>query len=78
MTPPLPSPRPPGSRLPTYGTTARSDGAGASDNNDIVTVRRQDTAGHGDVTAVLLDGERTVRRLRREDVRGWLMSHNSS
>jgi repressor LexA len=45
-------------------------------DGDIVTVRRQDSADHGDVVAALLDGEATVKRLRREDGRVWLMPHN--
>ncbi|GGW69845.1 hypothetical protein GCM10010381_63300 [Streptomyces xantholiticus] len=36
-------------------------------DGDIVTVRRQDSADHGDVVAALLDGEATVKRLRREN-----------
>jgi repressor LexA len=45
---------------------------------DVVTVRRQDSADHGDIVAALLDGEATVKRLRREKGRVWLMPHNSS
>ncbi|MFE0200609.1 transcriptional repressor LexA [[Kitasatospora] papulosa] len=45
-------------------------------DGDIVTVRRQDSADHGDVVAALLDGEATVKRLRRENGRVWLMPHN--
>ncbi|WP_437065231.1 transcriptional repressor LexA [Streptomyces sp. enrichment culture] len=43
---------------------------------DIVTVRRQDAADHGDIVAALLDSEATVKRLRRENGRVWLMPHN--
>lgn len=43
---------------------------------DIVTVRRQDSADHGDIVAALLDGEATVKRLRREAGEVWLMPHN--
>ncbi|WP_330342674.1 transcriptional repressor LexA [Streptomyces sp. NBC_00557] len=45
-------------------------------DGDIVTVRRQDSADHGDVVAALIDGEATVKRLRREDGHVWLMPHN--
>lgn len=41
-------------------------------------MRRQDSADHGDIVAALLDGEATVKRLRREGGRVWLMPHNSS
>lgn len=47
-------------------------------DGDIVTVRRQDSADHGDVVAALLDGEATVKRLRRENGRVWLMPHNAA
>ncbi|MEV0965495.1 transcriptional repressor LexA [Streptomyces sp. NPDC049910] len=45
-------------------------------DGDVVTVRRQATADHGDIVAALLDGEATVKRLRRQDGRVWLMPHN--
>lgn len=47
-------------------------------DGDVVTVRRQSSAGHGDIVAALLDGEATVKRLRREDGRVWLMPHNAA
>ncbi|MFF4188946.1 transcriptional repressor LexA [Streptomyces sp. NPDC001691] len=47
-------------------------------DGDIVTVRRQDSADHGDIVAALLDGEATVKRLRRMDRQVWLMPHNSA
>ncbi|MFJ2752800.1 transcriptional repressor LexA [Streptomyces sp. NPDC087297] len=43
---------------------------------DMVTVRRQASAQHGDIVAALIDGEATVKRLKREDGRVWLMPHN--
>ncbi len=43
---------------------------------DIVAVRRQDSADSGDISAALLDGEATVKRLRREGDHVWLMPHN--
>ncbi|MFI5987812.1 transcriptional repressor LexA [Streptomyces sp. NPDC051555] len=45
-------------------------------DGDTVAVRRQDTADHGDIVAALLDGEATVKRLRRENGRVWLVPHN--
>ncbi|MFF4234135.1 transcriptional repressor LexA [Streptomyces sp. NPDC001820] len=47
-------------------------------DGDIVTVCRQDSADHGDVVAALLDGEATVKRLRRENGRVWLFPHNAA
>ncbi|MEJ8639442.1 MULTISPECIES: transcriptional repressor LexA [Streptomyces] len=45
-------------------------------DGDIVTVRRQQTADHGDTVAALLDGEATVKRLHREAGEVWLMPAN--
>ncbi|MFF3460724.1 transcriptional repressor LexA [Streptomyces sp. NPDC002730] len=45
-------------------------------DGDIVTVRRQPDAENGDIVAALLDGEATVKRLRRDARRVWLMPHN--
>ncbi|OIJ68078.1 transcriptional repressor LexA [Streptomyces mangrovisoli] len=45
-------------------------------DGDIVTVRRQDSADHGDIVAALLDDEATVKVLRRQDGRVWLMPRN--
>ncbi|QGZ53317.1 transcriptional repressor LexA (plasmid) [Streptomyces sp. QHH-9511] len=45
-------------------------------DGDIVTVRKAETADHGDIVAAMLDGEATVKRLRRENGRVWLMPHN--
>ncbi len=47
-------------------------------DGDIVTVRKADSADHGDVVAAMLDGEATVKRLRRENGRVWLMPHNAA
>ncbi|WP_331719600.1 transcriptional repressor LexA [Streptomyces virginiae] len=47
-------------------------------DGDIVTVRRQDSADHGDIVAAMLDGEATVKRLRRENGQVWLMPHNTA
>ncbi|GAA2266171.1 transcriptional repressor LexA [Streptomyces amakusaensis] len=45
-------------------------------DGDHVVVRAQPSAENGDIVAALLDGEATVKRLRREDGRIWLMPHN--
>ncbi|GGL62304.1 LexA repressor [Streptomyces fumigatiscleroticus] len=45
-------------------------------DGDIVTVRRQDSADHGDIVAALLGDEATVKQLRRRDGRVWLMPRN--
>lgn len=49
-------------------------------DGDIVTVRRQDSADHGDIVAALLDDEVIVKVLRRQenDGRVWLMPRNSA
>ncbi|WTZ46699.1 hypothetical protein OG241_31575 [Streptomyces sp. NBC_01390] len=47
-------------------------------DGDIVTVRRQDSADHGDIVAALLEDEATVKVLRRQDGRVWLMPRNPS
>ncbi|WP_329212434.1 transcriptional repressor LexA [Streptomyces sp. NBC_01708] len=47
-------------------------------DGDTVVVRQADSADHGDIVAAMLDGEATVKRLRRESGRVWLMPHNSA
>ncbi|SNX88772.1 repressor LexA [Streptomyces sp. TLI_55] len=47
-------------------------------DGDVVTVRRQDSADHGDIVAALLDDEATVKVLRRQNGRVWLMPRNPS
>ncbi|WP_282792916.1 transcriptional repressor LexA [Streptomyces sp. CC224B] len=47
-------------------------------SGDWVTVRRQPDAASGDIVAAMLDGEATVKRLKREDGRVWLLPHNAS
>ncbi|MFJ1869415.1 transcriptional repressor LexA [Streptomyces sp. NPDC088097] len=47
-------------------------------DGDIVTVRKADSADHGDIVAAMLDGEATVKRLRRENGQVWLMPHNTA
>ncbi|MGL4172881.1 MAG: transcriptional repressor LexA [Actinomycetota bacterium] len=45
-------------------------------NGDWVVVRSQPTAENGEIVAALLDGEATVKTLRRTKDRIWLMPHN--
>ncbi|GAA4880922.1 transcriptional repressor LexA [Kitasatospora terrestris] len=45
-------------------------------DGDWLTVRRQPTAENGDIVAAMIDGEATVKRLKREDGRIWLMPQN--
>jgi repressor LexA len=47
-------------------------------DGDIVTVRRQDSADHGDIVAALLEDEATVKVLSRQDGQVWLMPRNSA
>ena len=47
-------------------------------DGDWVTVRRQPVAENGDIVAAMIDGEATVKRLKREDGHIWLMPHNSA
>nr|WP_053084672.1 transcriptional repressor LexA [Streptomyces viridochromogenes] len=45
-------------------------------DGDIVTVRRQDSADHGDIVAALLEDEATVKVLSRRNGRVWLLPRN--
>lgn len=45
-------------------------------DGDYVVVRQQLDADNGDIVAALLDGEATVKTLRRRDGQVWLMPHN--
>ncbi len=45
-------------------------------DGDIVTVRKMDSADHGDIVAALLDDEATIKVLRRQDGQVWLMPRN--
>ncbi|MGW3308088.1 transcriptional repressor LexA [Streptomyces sp. NPDC001073] len=47
-------------------------------DGDILTVRRQDSADHGDIVAGLLGEEATVKVLHRQDGRIWLMPRNAA
>ena len=45
-------------------------------DGDWVVVRQQPTADNGDIVAAMIDGEATVKTLRRRDGHAWLMPHN--
>lgn len=58
-------------------TVAGDSMSGASIlDGDLVAVRRQPIAEHGDIVAAPVDGEATVKRLKREGVDVWLMPAN--
>jgi repressor LexA len=47
-------------------------------DGDWVVVRQQPDADSGDIVAAMLDGEATVKRLRRRDGEIWLVPHNAA
>lgn len=47
-------------------------------DGDWVVVRQQPDAESGDIVAAMLDGEATVKRLRRRDGQVWLVPHNAA
>jgi repressor LexA len=47
-------------------------------NGDYVVVRQEQTAENGTIVAAMIDGEATVKTLRRRDGQVWLMPHNPS
>ena len=47
-------------------------------DGDWVVVRRQPVAENGQIVAAMLDGEATVKTLRRADGKVWLLPHNSA
>lgn len=47
-------------------------------DGDYVTVRRQPTADHGDIVAAMIDGEATVKRLKRDGPNVWLTPENAA
>ncbi|MFJ9846051.1 transcriptional repressor LexA [Kitasatospora sp. NPDC101155] len=61
-----------------FALTVRGDSMieAAICDGDWVTVRRQPVAENGDIVAAMIDGEATVKRLKREDGQVWLMPHN--
>lgn len=61
-----------------FALTVRGDSMidAAICDGDWVTVRRQPVAENGDIVAAIIDGEATIKRLKRHDGRTWLMPHN--
>ncbi|UKZ02884.1 transcriptional repressor LexA (plasmid) [Streptomyces viridifaciens] len=61
-----------------FALTVRGDSMveAAITDGDTVVVRRQPVAENGDIVAAMIDGEATVKRLKREHSRTWLMPHN--
>ncbi|MFH8386955.1 transcriptional repressor LexA [Kitasatospora sp. NPDC018058] len=61
-----------------FALTVRGDSMieAAICDGDTVVVRRQPIAENGDIVAAMIDGEATVKRLKREDGQVWLMPHN--
>jgi repressor LexA len=47
-------------------------------DGDYVVIRQEQTAENGDIVAALIDGEATVKTLRRKDGHVWLMPHNAA
>ncbi|MFI5956934.1 transcriptional repressor LexA [Cryptosporangium sp. NPDC051539] len=47
-------------------------------DGDWVVVRQQPDADSGEIVAAMLDGEATVKRLRRRDGQVWLVPHNAA
>ncbi|MDC7121287.1 transcriptional repressor LexA [Cellulomonas fimi] len=47
-------------------------------DGDWVVVRRQPVAENGEIVAAMIDGEATVKTLRRADGHVWLMPHNTA
>jgi len=45
-------------------------------DGDWVVVRQQPTAENGDIVAAMIDGEATVKTLKRKDGKVWLLPHN--
>jgi repressor LexA len=50
----------------------------AISDGDWVVVRQQPDADNGDIIAAMLDGEATVKSLRRRDGHAWLLPHNAA
>lgn len=47
-------------------------------DGDWVVIRHQNTAENGEIVAAMLDGEATVKTLKRKDGHTWLMPHNQA
>jgi repressor LexA len=45
-------------------------------DGDLEVVRQQERAENGDIVAVMIDSEATVKTFRRADGQVWLMPHN--
>ncbi|WP_431682224.1 transcriptional repressor LexA [Kitasatospora sp. KL5] len=61
-----------------FALTVRGDsmtGAAIRDG-DLVAVRRQPVAENGDIVAAMIDGEATVKRLKSDGLRTWLIAHH--
>ena len=50
----------------------------AISDGDWVVVRQQEDAENGEIVAAMIDGEATVKTLRRRDGHAWLLPHNSA
>ncbi|MFH8387522.1 transcriptional repressor LexA [Kitasatospora sp. NPDC018058] len=61
-----------------FALTVRGDSMieAAICDGDWVTVRRQPVAENGDIVAAMIDGEATIKRLKRDNGQIWLMPHN--
>ncbi|MFH8387569.1 transcriptional repressor LexA [Kitasatospora sp. NPDC018058] len=61
-----------------FALTVRGDSMieAAICDGDTVVVRRQPVAENGDIVAAMIDGEATVKRLKRDNGQVWLMPHN--
>ncbi|MFE5587810.1 transcriptional repressor LexA [Kitasatospora sp. NPDC056531] len=61
-----------------FALTVRGDSMieAAICDGDWVTVRRQPVADNGDIVAAMIDGEATIKRLKRDNSGVWLMPHN--
>ncbi|MFS3126964.1 transcriptional repressor LexA [Nocardioides sp. Bht2] len=47
-------------------------------DGDYVVIRQQPTANNGEIVAALIDGEATVKTLKKKDGEVWLMPHNQA
>ncbi|MET8630578.1 transcriptional repressor LexA [Kitasatospora sp. NPDC004669] len=61
-----------------FALTVRGDSMieAAITDGDTVVVRRQPVAENGDIVAAMIDGEATIKRLKRDNSGVWLMPHN--
>lgn len=47
-------------------------------DGDYVVIRQQPTANNGEIVAAMIDGEATVKTLKKKDGEVWLMPHNAA